>query len=132
VEAPFIQVLMGELLGVAITVVAILLCSRLGSDLGIISVFTGTIIIVGFIAMFFMGEWNLYFSTNVAKNILIVAMYEEIICVVSAFLALLISGISSSNMNNRDVVLIFVIIFFIASALFGEQCFYKEIVKAYG
>ncbi len=130
-ESPFVQVLMGELLGVAIVVVAILFCSRIDTTAGIFSVFFATIIIVGFIAMFLMGEWNLYFSTNIAKNVLIVAMYEEIICIVSALLALVLSGIVASDMNNRDIVLMFIIIFFIASALFGEQCFYKEIAKAF-
>ena len=126
---PFWQVLIGELVGILIMVIAAWLCSNAGSMTTISSIVLGSIIIVGFIAMFLVGEQGLLFSNNILKNILVVTFYEQIICVVSFLLAFIIAGISSSEMNERDVLLLMALIIFIVSGLFGEEVFYKEILN---
>ena len=127
---PFWQVVVGELIGIFVMAIALLLCSKTGSLNFMSAIIFGAIVLVGFTAIFLIGEMNLYFSSNILKNIFIVAFYEELICLASFFISLIITGIIVSDFNEKDFLIFYIIVVVIASCLIGEQVFYKEIVNA--
>ena len=127
---PILQVVIGEIAGIIIMFIALKLCSNASTIADFSAFIFGAIIIVGFIAMFLIGERNLYFSENILKNIFVVTFYEELICLASFFVSLFISGMSGTETDDKGFILLFLFIIFIASGLLGEEVFYKSIVKA--
>ena len=127
--SPVLQVIIGELIGVAIFLGMLRLSSLFDSFSSLVVLIVGSVVLVAVFAYFYMGEQNFYFSENVLKNIFIIIMYEELLCIAMVFVTFIISGLATVDFTDFDFSLFYFLFLFIASALIGSECFYKAIVS---